>query len=490
MDRSTNGLNHGPVWKTQSFLLKAICTVIHQQDCNGKGNSSQVCWNTVGKRFQIVNACSLRERNDYSCLCMWTIYKLAGKKQNTVPMWKVLWKTLIWENQHLSLTTSIWVALNRSAKSEDIVDKYKNMFEIRISAGATEKYLVWRDLMQTSLQGPMMWKVMQTLRSGNCELANKTTQNMESVGELSKVCSHIVLKCPYMAHIGRPDILWSVNKLARSITKWTRACNKRLSRLISFILHTCEYKQYCHVGNTAKQCRLRLFQDSDFAGNLEDSKSTSGGILCIFGSQTFVPTSWMCKTQTSVSHSSTESEIVSLDAGLLMDGISALDLWDLVIEALHSSSNRAKRPKEKCGKACSVTNHRASKHINTQIKTQIQHNDLELTNDDYVYSNVKSSHCGAMLYIFEHNEAVIKMIIKGRSPTMRHVSRTHRVALDWLVDGINLDPKILIKYVDTKNRVADILTKCNFTRDDRPRDEFGLRRWMQRLIVAKIIWMM
>ena len=25
----TNGLNHGPVWKTQSFLLKGICTVIH-----------------------------------------------------------------------------------------------------------------------------------------------------------------------------------------------------------------------------------------------------------------------------------------------------------------------------------------------------------------------------------------------------------------------------------------------------------------------------
>ena len=57
------------------------------------------------------------------------------------------------------------------------------------------------------------------------------------------------------------------------------------------------------------------FQDSDFAGDLEDSKSTSGGTLCVFGSHTFVPTSWMCKKQTSVSHSSTESEIISLDAG-------------------------------------------------------------------------------------------------------------------------------------------------------------------------------
>ena len=40
------------------------------------------------------------------------------------------------------------------------------------------------------------------------------------------------------------------------------------------------------MGNTPKQCRLGLFQDSDFAGDLEDSKSTSGGTLSIFGSHT------------------------------------------------------------------------------------------------------------------------------------------------------------------------------------------------------------
>ena len=91
-----------------------------------------------------------------------------------------------------------------------------------------------------------------------CELANKTTQQLykvstpciddhrfkeeelKSVGELSKVCSQIVLKCLYLARIGRPDILWSVNKLARSITKWTRACDKRLNHLISYIHPTYE----------------------------------------------------------------------------------------------------------------------------------------------------------------------------------------------------------------------------------------------------------
>ena len=194
-----------------------------------------------------------------------------------------------------------------------------------------------------------------------CELANKTTQQlykvstpciddhhfkeeeMKSVGELSQVCSQTVLKCLYLARIGRPDILWSVNKLARSITKWTKACDRRLNRLISYIHHTCEYKQYCYVGNTAKQCRLGLFQDSDIAGDLEDSKSTSGGTLCVFGSHTFVPIGWMCKKQTAVSHSSTESEIILFDTALRLDGLPALELWDLIVSVSGSVSKISDR---------------------------------------------------------------------------------------------------------------------------------------------------
>ena len=90
----------------------------------------------------------------------------------------------------------------------------------------------------------------------------------------------------------------------------------------------------------------------------------------------------------------------------------------------------------------------------------------DLDNVDFIPSNVQSSHQEALLHVFEDNEAVIKMTIKGRSPTMRHVSRTHRVALDWLFDRINFNPKIQIKYIDTKNQLADILTKGNFTRDE------------------------
>ena len=165
------------------------------------------------------------------------------------------------------------------------------------------------------------------------------------------------------------------------------------------------------MGNTAKQCRLGLFQDSDFAADLEDSKSTSGGTLCIFGSHTSVPTSWMCKKQTSVSHSSTESEIISLDTGLRLDGFSQI-------------SDRSGQP---------------DNDVNKHHKSQSRN--IVMENIDSVPSNVQSSRQEALLFVFEDNEAVIKMIINKKNPTMRHVSRTHRVALDWLFDRINLDCK-------------------------------------------------
>ena len=156
---------------------------------------------------------------------------------------------------------------------------------------------------------------------------------------------------------------------------------------------------------------MGLFQDSDFAGDLEDSKSTSGGTLCVFGSRTFVPISWMCKKQISVSHSSTESEIISLDAGLRLDGIPALDLWDLIVLVLGNTIQTYDRTEQR------VVN--CDKSYGPNKRSQGMFNVL---NDvDCVPSNVQFSHQEALLYVVEDNEAVIKMIFKGRSPTMRHV---------------------------------------------------------------------
>ena len=161
----------------------------------------------------------------------------------------------------------------------------------------------------------------------------------------------------------------------------------------------------------------------------------------------------MCKKQTAVSHSSTESEIISLDTGLRLDGLHALEWWDLIVSVFGSVSQISDR-----------TGRPANVDVKRNQKSQGKINVME--NIDSVPSNVQSARQEALLYVFEDTEAVIKMIIKGRSPTMRHVSRTHRVALDWLFDRINLDSEIQIRYIDTKNQLADMLTEGNFTRDE------------------------
>ena len=130
----------------------------------------------------------------------------------------------------------------------------------------------------------------------------------------------------------------------------------------------------------------------------------------------------------------------------------ALELWDLIVSVFGNVS----RVSYRSGQPDSDVHKRHKSQRKIDVMEDI----------DSVPSNVQYARQEALLYVFEDNEAVIKMIIKGRSPAMRHVSRTHRVALDWLFDRINLDPKIQIKYIDTKNQLADILTKGNFTRDE------------------------
>ena len=119
-----------------------------------------------------------------------------------------------------------------------------------------------------------------------------------------------------------------------------------------------------------------------------------------------------------------------------------------------------------CFGSVSQISDRTGRPVDVKRNQKSQGKIIVMENIDSVPSSVQSSRQEALLYVFDDNEAVIKMITKGRSPTMRHVSRTHRVALDWLFDRINLDSIIQIKYIDTKNQLADILTKGNVTRDE------------------------
>ena len=128
------------------------------------------------------------------------------------------------------------------------------------------------------------------------------------------------------------DVMWAVNMLAMEVARWSAACDHRLHRLISFMHHSHDWAQICKVGDSPSNCDILFFSDANFARDLRDSKTTSGGVLCLVGPNNFVPITWLCEKPTAVSHSTSEAEVIALDAGRRLEGLPALLLWDLVIE--------------------------------------------------------------------------------------------------------------------------------------------------------------
>ena len=51
------------------------------------------------------------------------------------------------------------------------------------------------------------------------------TEDLEIVGESAETCFQIVLNVCVWQELERPDLLRTVNYLARSVTKWNRVCD-------------------------------------------------------------------------------------------------------------------------------------------------------------------------------------------------------------------------------------------------------------------------
>ena len=134
-------------------------------------------------------------------------FKLAGKKHNIYPRWKVLNKEVdLGEPTSFHDHVYLGCTQRQCETSKDIVDNYRTMFESRISAGEAEKLPFPQNLRVSSWSYDMVGHAKKCVERC-CELANKTTQQLykvstpciddqhfkeeevKSVGELSQVCS-------------------------------------------------------------------------------------------------------------------------------------------------------------------------------------------------------------------------------------------------------------------------------------------------------------
>ena len=136
-----------------------------------------------------------------------------------------------------------------------------------------------------------------------------------------------------------------------------------------------------------------------------------------------------------------------------MEGLPALLRWEIVWDVFSDSPAKAKKQGDL---------DKVEKCILTPVFNLIGQ-------IDYVPCTLPKSKGKGRLVLFEDNDAVIQMCNKGRSPTLRHVPRTHRVDLDWLWERVREDPGVFVRYVGTKEQMADIFTKGSFSSEQRLR---------------------
>ena len=200
-------------------------------------------------------------------------------------------------------------SLQRYLSQEYLLEQLRNCQDGTNPAQKLQRgHPTWKDMLENVLIGTANW---QTQRRSNCTkfrilvwtIINSSIQagRTQISGGLSEVYSKISL-----------DMLvrgtnWKtrhsvVGQQTCSISHWMDRSMRRTLGSFDFIHSSHKWLLTTLVMWVirAQHCRLGLCQDSDFGWViLTIQKSTSGGILCVFGSHTFVPRSWMCKKQIS-----------------------------------------------------------------------------------------------------------------------------------------------------------------------------------------------
>ena len=170
-------------------------------------------------------------------------------------------------------------------------------------------------------------------------IARPTLAEEEPRGSLAPIATRVLMKILFAARMARFDLLRAVQGLAARVTKWSADCDKALHRLVSYIHHTLDVKLTAFIGDPIEQCRLWCFADADHAGEY-DNRSTTGCFLVLLGPNTYFPLTAFSKKQTSVSISSTESEVVAANISLRSVGLPSSGLWAYLQKAGGEQKNR------------------------------------------------------------------------------------------------------------------------------------------------------
>ena len=132
--------------------------------------------------------------------------------------------------------------------------------------------------------------------------ASFSDQDFEDQGALHQRAAKILMKTLWLARLSRPDLSFIVARLATKISRWSRADDKQLFRLMSYLCHTPSLQLVGRVGKHG-EVSVSAFTDADFGACPVSAKSTSGVFLTINTGEYKFPIVWYSKKQSSVARS-------------------------------------------------------------------------------------------------------------------------------------------------------------------------------------------
>ena len=234
------------------------------------------------------------------------------------------------------------------------------------------------------------------------------SEALKQKGLLADVASSLLMTLLFMARMCRGELLYAINMLARDVSRWTRLHDVQLHRIFSYLAANTDIALVSEVctGDEALDAIVVIgYPDADHAGDPCTARSTSGNLSEVAAmpdnagvSAWTALTTWTSKRQSCVSHSSTESELVSADRLMREILLPQMDLW--------------------------------SRMLGREVVAILR----------------------------EDNQACIRLLRTGYSAQLRHVAKTHRVNLAFVSECIR-NNNVLMEYCDTKVQKADFLTK-------------------------------
>ena len=247
----------------------------------------------------------------------------------------------------------------------------------------------------------------------------------EEPGERTADCRSFVGSLMYIVRATRPDATYAVNRLARSVSCWTREDDADLQQVVGYLRETIDMglEMTVDVRDRKSEMWLELWVDSDHAG-AGDRRSTGGWVLLLRGGcGTRITLDWASRKQNVVARSSGEAETVALHGA---------------VSELHALG---------AGSACEAAG--LAVGVNRGLCTGA------LPAVDFLEKTLGQKVPVRVMVDASVAKAAAE---KGTSRQMRYLSKAQGIELFWLRDMVNAIP-LDVRKVDGLENLADAFTK-------------------------------